>query len=70
MLKVKQNAIKRTITKIEDNLHADPDFVKVMKTARRKAAARGEECDASKRNCCFNRIHSKVGTDIKVKIKN
>jgi hypothetical protein len=30
----------KTISKIENNLHADPDFVKVMKTARKKRQMR------------------------------
>jgi cytochrome c oxidase cbb3-type subunit I/II len=32
--------LKNAIKEQSDNLHADPDFVKVMKTARRKCCKR------------------------------
>jgi cytochrome c oxidase cbb3-type subunit I/II len=46
--------------KIEDNLHADPDFVKSYEDSKKKAAARRRFCAyASKRNCSSN-IHTKI----------
>jgi cytochrome c oxidase cbb3-type subunit I/II len=43
MLKLLKKAIQLQSQKIEDNLHADPDFVKSYEDSKNKAAARGED---------------------------
>jgi cytochrome c oxidase cbb3-type subunit I/II len=65
----KSNTI--TISKIEDNLHADPDFVKSYEDSKKKAAARGEEFVPMRQREIVALIAyiQRLGTDIKVKDK-
>jgi cytochrome c oxidase cbb3-type subunit I/II len=64
-----KNAIKEQSQKIEDNLHADPDFVKSYEDSKKKAVARGEEFVPMHQREIVALIAyiQRLGTDIKVK---
>jgi cytochrome c oxidase cbb3-type subunit I/II len=66
-----KNAIKIQSQKIEDNLHADPDFVKSYENSKKKAAAKGEEFVPMHQREIVALIAyiQRLGTDIKVKDK-
>ena len=62
-------SIAKQSQKIEDNLHADPDFVKSYENSKKAAAARGEEfVPMSQREIVAVIAYlQRLGTDIKVK---
>jgi cytochrome c oxidase cbb3-type subunit I/II len=66
-----KKAIQLQSQKIEDNLHADPDFVKSYEDSKNKAAARGEDFVPMRQREIVALIAyiQRLGTDIKVKDK-
>lgn len=64
-----KKAIQLQSQKIEDNLHADPDFVKSYEDSKKKAAARGEDFVPMRQREIVALIAyiQRLGTDIKVK---
>jgi cytochrome c oxidase cbb3-type subunit I/II len=64
-----KNAIKLQSQKIEDNLHADPDFVKSYNNSKKKAEAKGEKFVPMHQREIVALIAyiQRLGTDIKVK---
>ncbi len=66
-----KNAIKEQSQKIENNLKADPDFVKSYEDSKKKAAAKGEEFVPMHQREIVALISyiQRLGTDIKVKDK-
>ena len=66
-----KNAIKVQSQKIEDNLHADPDFVKSYENSKKKAEAKGEKFVPMHQREIVALIAyiQRLGTDIKVKDK-
>lgn len=62
-------SIDAQASKIEENLHADPDFVKSYEESKKNAAARGEEFVPMKNREIVALIAylQRLGTDIKVK---
>ena len=66
-----KKAMKMQSQIIEDNLHADPDFVKSYEDSKKKAAAKGEEFVLMRDREIVALIAyiQRLGTDIKVKDK-
>ena len=66
-----KKAMKMQSQIIEDNLHADPDFVKSYEDSKKKAAAKGEEFVPMRDREIVALIAyiQRLGTDIKVKDK-
>jgi cytochrome c oxidase cbb3-type subunit I/II len=64
-----KNAIKEQSQKIENNLHADPDFVKSYENSKKKAEANGEKFVPMHQREIVALIAyiQRLGTDIKVK---
>jgi cytochrome c oxidase cbb3-type subunit I/II len=51
---------------IEDNLHADPDFVKSYEDSKRKSGCKEKNLyQCEKRNCSLIAYIQRLGTDIK-----
>ena len=64
-----RKAISEQSTRIEQNLHADPDFVKSYEDSRKKAEAKGEKFVPMRDReiVALLAYLQRLGTDIKVK---